>query len=117
MEIADYLRFVFALAFVIALIALLGYLGKRYGLGYRNVQRTGKRRLAISEIMPLDSKRRLVLVKRDDKEHLLVLGGTTDLVVESNIEENDMSFSEHLHVVDNSASKQTEPSDDQEALK
>jgi flagellar protein FliO/FliZ len=100
MEIADYLRFVFALAFVIALIGLLAFIGRRYGMGYRNVPRTGKRRLSISEIMPLDAKRRLVLVKRDDKEHLLVIGGTHDLVVESNIDENDMSFRDHLHVVD-----------------
>ena len=97
MEMSDYLRFVFALAFVIALIGALAFLAKRYGMGYRNTSITGKRRLSISEIMPLDAKRRLVLVKRDDKEHLLVIGGTTDLVVENNIsDEDDMSFSEHL---------------------
>jgi len=100
MEIADYLRFVFALAFVVALIFLLAFIGKRYGMGYRNVSRAGKRRLAISEIMPLDNKRRLVLVKRDDQEHLLVIGGETDLVVEKNITEEDMSFSEHLHQIE-----------------
>ncbi|SCA57898.1 Flagellar assembly protein FliO [Candidatus Terasakiella magnetica] len=97
MDIADYLRFVFALAFVIALIGLLAFMAKRYGMGYRNIPRTAKRRLSISEIMPLDGKRRLVLIKRDDKEHLLVIGGTTDLVVEQNIIEDDMSFSEHLN--------------------
>jgi len=96
MEISDYLRFVFALVFVISLIGLIGYLGRRYGMGYRNVPRSTKRRLSISEIIPLDSKRRLILVKRDNQEHLLVLGGTTDLVVEKNISENDMAFSDLL---------------------
>lgn len=96
MEISDYLRFVFALAFVISLIGLLAFVAKRYGMGYRNVPRTAKRRLSISEVMPLDGKRRLVLVKRDDREHLLVLGGQNDLVVEKNIMEDDLTFSQHL---------------------
>jgi flagellar protein FliO/FliZ len=96
MDTVDYLRFVFALIFVIALIGLVGFLGRRYGMGYRNVSRSGARRLSISEIMPLDQKRRLVLVKRDNQEHLLVLGGTTDLVIEKNISENDMAFAELL---------------------
>lgn len=96
MEISDYLRFVFALAFVISLIGLLAFVAKRYGMGYRNVPRTTKRRLSISEVMPLDGKRRLVLIKRDDREHLLVLGGQNDLVVEKNIMEDDLTFSQHL---------------------
>jgi flagellar protein FliO/FliZ len=100
MEIADYLRFVFAFAFVIALIGILAFAARRYGMGYRNVARTSKRRLCISEIMPIDNKRRLVLIKRDDKEHLLVLGGTTDLVVEQNIPAQDMSFTDHLTQLD-----------------
>lgn len=96
MEIADYLRFVFALAFVIAMIGILAFLAKRHGLGYRNGPRSTKRRLSISEIMPIDNKRRLVLVKRDDKEHLIMIGGTTDLVVEQNILPPEASFSSHL---------------------
>lgn len=101
MEIADYLRFVFALAFVIGLIALLAFLAKRYGMGYRNVQGAGKhRRLSISEIMPLDAKRRLVLVKRDNTEHLLVIGGPHDLVVERDVKDSDMSFSDHLQHIE-----------------
>ncbi|WP_419797457.1 MAG: FliO/MopB family protein [Terasakiella sp.] len=96
MEISDYLRFVFALAFVISLIGILAFIAKRYGMGYRNVPRTAKKRLGISEIMPIDGKRRLVLVKRDEREHLLLIGGTTDLVVETNIMADDLKFSEHL---------------------
>lgn len=96
MEVSDYLRFVFALAFVIAMIGILAFMAKRYGLGYRNGPRRTKRRLSISEIMPIDNKRRLVLVKRDDKEHLIVIGGTTDLVVEQNILPPEASFSSHL---------------------
>lgn len=94
MEMAEYMRFVFAFAFVIALIGLLAFLAKRYGMGYRHVVGSTRRRLSISEIMPLDSKRRLVLVRRDNREHLLVIGGTHDMVVENDIKTSDIDFSE-----------------------
>lgn len=85
MEVSEYLRFVIALAFVLAMIALLTYVAKRAGWGYRIPQRNAKRRLGISEMIPLDSRRRLVLIKRDETEHLLLIGGVTDLVIENNI--------------------------------
>ena len=42
-------------------------------------------RLGISEYQELDQMRRLVLVRRDNVEHLLLIGGPADLVVESGI--------------------------------
>jgi flagellar biogenesis protein FliO len=42
-------------------------------------------RLAVQDATPVDSHRRLVLVRRDDVEHLLLIGGNTDIVVEQNI--------------------------------
>jgi hypothetical protein len=44
-----------------------------------------KRRLKIVEFMPIDHRRRLVLVRRDDREHLLLLGPQGETVVETNI--------------------------------
>lgn len=97
MDITDYMRFVFALGFVIGLFALLAYLAKRYGFGYRGVDKSGRRRLSISEVMPLDGKRRLVLVRRDEREHLLLIGGESDLVVEQNIDQTSpLSFQDQL---------------------
>lgn len=43
------------------------------------------RRLAISEQFNLDNRRRLILVRRDDVEHLIMTGGPVDLVVETGI--------------------------------
>jgi flagellar biogenesis protein FliO len=43
------------------------------------------RRLSILDAAAVDTKRRLVLVRRDDHEHLLLIGGATDIVVERNI--------------------------------
>lgn len=42
-------------------------------------------RLGISEYHELDKTRRLVLIRRDNVEHLLLIGGEQDLVVESRI--------------------------------
>jgi len=47
--------------------------------------RTRKTRLAVMDAAAVDSQRRLVLVRRDDVEHLILVGGPTDVVVEQNI--------------------------------
>lgn len=44
-----------------------------------------KARLAVMDATAVDSQRRLVLVRRDDIEHLILIGGPTDVVVEQNI--------------------------------
>lgn len=76
---------------VVALIALLIILvavrivrGLTFGTfvaGGRN----RKARLAVMDATAVDSHRRLVLVRRDDVEHLILIGGPTDVVVEQNI--------------------------------
>ena len=89
MDIAfsDYLRFLFALLFVLGLIGGFALLAKRFGLGNQGPtpRRGGTKRLAIVETIALDAKRRLVLVRRDDTEHLLLLGLASDQVVETGI--------------------------------
>ena len=47
--------------------------------------RNRKTRLAVMDATAVDSHRRLVLVRRDDIEHLLLIGGPTDVVVEREI--------------------------------
>jgi hypothetical protein len=43
-------------------------------------------RLGITEYHEIDKDRRLVLIRRDDVEHLLLIGGAKDLVIESGID-------------------------------
>jgi flagellar protein FliO/FliZ len=86
MELDGYLRFILALVFVLGLIGIFAALARRFGFGYRRPQvRGAARRLSIVEVMPVDAKRRLVLVRRDESEHLILLGATADLVVEADI--------------------------------
>ena len=51
----------------------------------RGSRRRGVRRLAIVEAVPIDRNRGLVLMRRDNVEHLVLIGGRTDVVVEQGI--------------------------------
>lgn len=48
--------------------------------------RNRKTRLAVMDATAVDSHRRLVLIRRDDVEHLILIGGPTDVVVEQGIQ-------------------------------
>jgi hypothetical protein len=50
-----------------------------------NTQRGRMPRLAVIDAAAVDGRRRLVLVRRDNVEHLLMIGGPSDIVVEPNI--------------------------------
>ncbi|HJP23563.1 MAG TPA: flagellar biosynthetic protein FliO [Alphaproteobacteria bacterium] len=86
---------IFALILVLALIGVLALLGRRFGLlAAARPARGGGRRLGITEVAPVDAKRRLILVRRDQTEHLVLLGGESDLVIERNIPATESSNSQ-----------------------
>lgn len=86
LDLTLYLRFILALAAVLALIAGAAWLVRRFGLfGVNPGRRPDQRRLAINAVQPLDARRRLVLVRRDGIEHLLLVGGANDLLIETGI--------------------------------
>jgi len=81
------LTFFFAFVAVLALIGAAAWLVRRFA-GNRlgaNTNRGRMPRLAVIDAAAVDGRRRLVLVRRDNVEHLLMIGGPTDIVVESNI--------------------------------
>jgi len=81
------LTFVFVLVVVLALFGVIFWLVRRFA-GNRlgaNTQRGRMPRLAVIDAAAVDGRRRLVLVRRDNVEHLLMIGGPTDIVVEPNI--------------------------------
>ena len=84
----SYLRFVLALIFVLGLIVFVGWLARRFspGRGLFSSIKNRERRLAVLETLPLDSRRRLVLIRRDGKQHLLLIGGQTDMMIEQGID-------------------------------
>ena len=81
------LTFFFAFVVVLALIGLAAWLVRRFA-GNRlgaNANRGRMPRLAVIDAAAVDGRRRLVLVRRDNVEHLLMIGGPSDIVVEQNI--------------------------------
>ncbi len=88
MDLEGYIRFAVALVVVLGLIGLLALLAKRFGMVPRvTIGGTrGAKRVNIVDVTNIDGKRRLILVRRDDTEHLILLGVNGETVIESVIE-------------------------------
>lgn len=68
-------------AILVVALVIFGLMGGVRRLG----KKKGLSRLRIVDSVALDTKRRLVWIARDDVEHLLLIGGSQDLVVEASI--------------------------------
>src|SRR5262245_13621084 len=82
-----WVRFIFAFVIVLGLIGLTAFLVRRFGgerLGASS-SRGRQPRLAVIDAAAVDGRRRLILIRRDNVEHLLMIGGPSDVVVEANI--------------------------------
>jgi len=77
------------LAFLIVLgsIGAFAWAVRRFGSGRLGgaSSRGRQPRLGVLDYASVDARRRLILVRRDNVEHLLMIGGPTDVVVEANI--------------------------------
>lgn len=85
MEWADIIRSTLALFFVLGLMGGVTLLLRRFGGGQLLAMKTIQKHLAIEEVRTVDAHHRLVLVRRDDVGHLLLLGQHGAVVVESGI--------------------------------
>ncbi|TAK49678.1 MAG: flagellar biosynthesis protein FliO [Xanthobacteraceae bacterium] len=81
------LKFFLAFVVVLALIGGAAWLVRRFGSGTLGTAANRGRlpRLAVIDAAPVDNRRRLVLVRRDNVEHLIMIGGPSDVVIEANI--------------------------------
>src|ERR1700719_177227 len=80
-------RFFIAFLIVLGLIGVTAWTVRRFGgerLGAATA-RGRQPRLAVIDAAAVDGRRRLILIRRDNVEHLLMIGGPTDVVVEANI--------------------------------
>lgn len=81
----QFIKFFAALLFVLALMGGLALAMRKFS-GNHPLTAAGRRRLKIVEVLPLDARRKAVLLRRDDREHLVILGANSETLVESNIE-------------------------------
>jgi flagellar protein FliO/FliZ len=81
------LKMLFAFIVVFGLLALALWLVRRFsGERLSSAATRGRQpRLAVIDAATVDGRRRLLLIRRDNVEHLLMIGGPTDVVVEQNI--------------------------------
>ena len=79
-------RFFLAFLIVLGLIGAAAWAVRRFGsTRFSGAVRGRQPRLAVIEYATVDARRRLLLVRRDNVEHLMMIGGPTDVVVEANI--------------------------------
>ena len=77
-----------AVLFVSALVALTVWAFKAFfggSGGGSGFLRTRERRLSLVETASVDSRRKLMLIRRDDVEHLIMTGGPVDVLIETGI--------------------------------
>ena len=81
------LRILVAVFLVLALIGALAWLVRRFRSERTEAasRRARQPRLAVVDAAKVDGRRHLVLIRRDNVEHLLMIGGRADIVVEPNI--------------------------------
>ncbi|MEQ1819897.1 MAG: flagellar biosynthetic protein FliO [Terricaulis sp.] len=79
MDLLDFARTVFALLATLALIVGAAYLARR--LGMLQPGGPGVRRMRVTETLLIDTRRRMVIVRVDDREHVMLLGPGGDVLV------------------------------------
>jgi hypothetical protein len=80
--INQYMNVIIAALIILAVLLIILMVWRTFAGRVRG--RRGQR-LGISEYHELDKMRRLVLVRRDNVEHLILIGGPQDVVVEQSI--------------------------------
>ncbi len=96
MSTDDIVKIIGAIAIILLFIFIAIAIFRRIGGEVR-----GKRgsRLAVTEFRELDKLRHLVLIRRDNEEHLLLIGGPQDVVIETNIGRYEDSYPEETAAV------------------
>ncbi|MCX7326356.1 MAG: hypothetical protein NTZ14_18470 [Hyphomicrobiales bacterium] len=88
-ELSTPVKAIIALALVLVLVVIAGLILRRIAGGRLkfkgNGGRTRQPRIGIVDIFDMDRQRQLVLLRRDNVEHLVMIGGPNDLVIEASI--------------------------------
>jgi flagellar protein FliO/FliZ len=85
MDTITYIKAFLGLAIVLGLILGLSYALKRLGFGDLKGPLGRRRRLATVEAVMIDGRNKAVLLRRDDVEHLVLIGPNTSQVIERGI--------------------------------
>ena len=85
-DLPQIVRLLVALAVVVSLMGGLAFILKKLGLATpQSIRSSDKRRLKIVESLPLDARRRLMIIECDGAEHLIISGANNETIVQTNI--------------------------------
>ena len=84
MDVMDFARYIGALLLVLGLVGAAGLAARRFGLGSL-VKPVAARRLAVVETLMIGPRQRLLIVRRDNVEHLVLSGPEGTSVLEAGI--------------------------------
>jgi flagellar protein FliO/FliZ len=84
MDLLDFARYIGALLLVLGLVGGAGLAARRFGLGGL-VKPAATRRLAIVESLMVAPRQRLLIIRRDGVEHLVLSGPEGTSVIETGI--------------------------------
>lgn len=81
MDMEMIIRAVLSLTLVVGLIGLVAISYKKYFLNKNIMNKNAEKKLKIEEVLYIDSKRKLVLVKKDEKDILLLISPNSETVI------------------------------------
>ncbi len=84
MDVIDIARYFGALVLVLGLLGLAWVAARKYGLP-GIVHASGAKRLAVIETLMLDARHKAYLIRRDDAEHLIVIGPSGATAIETGV--------------------------------
>lgn len=76
---------IMAVVAIITLLVIIWLFRLIFGRAKARMNKNRLPRLSVTDAAAVDDKRRLVLVRRDNVEHLVMIGGPSDIVIEQNI--------------------------------
>jgi len=85
LDLQYYLQFIVAFAFVLALMGLLYFILKKLNEVQSGVKGTNNR-IKIMEHRMIDSKTKAVILRCDEKDHLVILGQNGNTVVKTDLQ-------------------------------
>ena len=80
-------QLIIGVAIVAGLVGAIGWLIHRFGIQHLGTRIAARRQphLAVVDVAEVDGRRHLILIRRDNTEHLMMIGGPNDLLIEANI--------------------------------
>ena len=91
----DFARYLGALLLVLGLVGAAGLAARRFGLGGL-VKPSATRRLAVVETLMIGPRQRLLIIRRDGVEHLVLSGPDGTNVIEAGIPASPMPITASL---------------------